>query len=239
VVTEYRVLGALEVVADEGELLAVVGQKQRAVLALLLLRANEVVSKEFLVDALWGEQPPPTVTASLQNAISALRKVLGNDVLVTRAPGYMLAVDPEAVDLTCFERLVASARELEPAGRAIRLRTALSLWRGEPLADLAYTAESLAGEVRRLEELRLAAWEECLDAELATGRHAEVVPELEALVARHPLRERLRAQLMLALYYSGRQADALRVYQDARRGGGGPLRPAPPPPPPPRDPVSF
>src|SRR3954454_15745261 len=154
-VTEFRILGTLEAVADDGEQLAVVGQKQRAVLALLVLRANEVVSKEFLVEALWGEHPPPTVTASLQNSISALRKILGNDVLVTRPPGYVLAVDPESIDLVCFERLVASARELESAERAERLRAALALWRGEPLADLAYAAESLAGEVRRLEELRL------------------------------------------------------------------------------------
>jgi DNA-binding SARP family transcriptional activator len=216
-VTEFRILGPLAVVAADGEELPVVGQKARAVLTLLILRANEVVSTEFLVDALWGEQPPRTATTSLQNSISALRKLLGADVLVTRPPGYVLSVESDAVDALRFERLVAAARELEPAERAAQLRAALELWRGDPLPDLALSAEPLAGEVRRLEELRLAALEERIDADLALDRHPELVAELEALVARNPLRERLRAQLMLALYHSGRQADALRVYQDARR----------------------
>ena len=212
---EFRILGPLEVLAADGEPLALGGQKQRAVLALFLLRANQVVSTEFLVDALWGEQPPRTATTSLQNSISALRKLLGPDVLVTRAPGYRLAVEPEAIDLVVFERLVASARGLDPAERSESLRRALALWRGDPLAEFAF--EPFAPEVSRLEELRLAVLEDCIDAELACERFAELVPELEGLVRQHPLRERLRGQLMLALYHSGRQADALAAYQNARR----------------------
>jgi DNA-binding SARP family transcriptional activator len=215
-VPEFRILGPVEVVAEDGEPLQLGGQKQRAVLATLLLRANEVVSTDFLVDALWGEQPPRTATTSLQNAISALRKVLGPELLLTRGRGYVLAIDPETLDLARFERLVRAAREAPPEERAPLLREALRLWRGEPLADLAGEA-SATPEARRLEELRLAAFEELVDAELAAGHAADLVPELEALVARHPLRERLRAQLMLALYGAGRQADALAAYQEARR----------------------
>ncbi len=213
-VPEFRILGPLEVLAADGEPLALGGQKQRGVLALMLLRPNQVVSTEFLVDALWGEQPPRTATTSLQNSISALRKLLGPEVLETRAPGYRLVVEPGSVDLGRFEGLVASARELEPAQRAQRLREALGLWRGEPLAEFAF--EPFAPEVGRLEELHLAVLEDCVDAELACERFAELVPELEGLVRQHRLRERLRGQLMLALYHSGRQADALRAYQDAR-----------------------
>lgn len=213
---EFRILGPVEVVAEDGEPLPLGGQKQRAVLAALLLRANELVSTDFLVDAVWGEQPPRTATPSLQNAISGLRKVLGADALLTRGRGYVLAVDPETLDLARFERLVRAARDAEPAERSAILREALALWRGDALADLAGETFA-AGEARRLEELRLAAFEQLADAELASGRAAELVPELEALVARHPLRERLRAQLMLALYATGRQADALAAYQDARR----------------------
>ncbi len=215
-VPEFRILGPLEVLAADGEPLALGGQKQRALLAMLLLRANEVISTEVLVDALWGEHPPRTATTSLQNSVSALRKLLGPDVVVTRPPGYRLVVDPESIDLVRFERLVASARGLEPEERGARLREALALWRGEPLAEVAFEPFASA-EVRRLEELRLATLEERIDADVAAERYAELVPELEAFVGRHPLRERPRAQLMLALYHSGRQADALRAYQDARR----------------------
>jgi DNA-binding SARP family transcriptional activator len=213
-VTEFRMLGPLEVLAADGEPLVLGGQKQRAVLALLLLRANQVVSTEFLVDALWGEHPPRTATTSLQNSISALRKLLGPDVLATRPPGYRLAVEPESVDLYRFERLVASARGLDPEERSERLGEALALWRGEPLAEFAF--EAFAPELRRLEELRPAVLEDRIDADLACERFAELVPELDGLVRQYPLRERLRGQLMLALYHSGRQADALRVYQDTR-----------------------
>jgi DNA-binding SARP family transcriptional activator len=213
---EFRILGPLEVIAADGEPLALGGQRQRAVLTVLLLHANDVVSTAFLFDALWGEQPPRTATTSLQNSISALRKLLGADLLQTRHPGYRLVVDPESIDLGRFERLVASARGLDPPERAERLREALALWRGEPLAEIAF--EPFASpEARRLEELRLATTEELIDAELALERFGEVVPELDGLVARHPLRERLVAQLMLALYHSGRQTEGLQAYEHARR----------------------
>jgi DNA-binding SARP family transcriptional activator len=212
----YRLLGPLEVLAADGEPLVLGGQKQRGVLALLLLRANHVVSTDSLIAALWGESPPRTAATSLQNVVSALRKLLGADALETRPPGYRLVVADDALDLTRFEQLVASARGLEPAEQAERLREALSLWRGEPLGDLSLETY-VAGEVRRLEELRLATIEERVAADLACGRYHELVSELEGLVAEQPLRERLRGQLMLALYHSGRQADALRAYQDARR----------------------
>lgn len=213
---EFRILGPLEVLADDGEPLALGGQKQRALLSVLLLQANHVVSTEFLVDALWGESPPRTATTSLHNTISALRKVLGPELLVTRPPGYVLVAGPESIDLGRFEQLVASARTLEPPERAERLREALALWRGDPLAEVLEEPFALP-ETRRLEELRLKALEDRIEADQLCDRHAELVPELEALVAQYPLRDRPRAQLMLALYRSGRQADALRVYQDGRR----------------------
>jgi DNA-binding SARP family transcriptional activator len=215
-VPQFRLLGPLEVADDDGQPLPLGGQKHRAVLAVLLLRAPEVVSTEFLVDAIWGERAPPTATTSLQNSISALRKLLGPELLRTRAPGYVLEVEPDAIDLGRFERLVREARSLDAAERAATLRTALDLWRGEPLADLAFEPFA-AAEIRRLEELRLAAVEEWIDAELESDRHAAVVSALESLVAQHPLRERLRGQQMLALYRSGRQAEALGAYQSARR----------------------
>jgi len=215
-VPSFRVLGPLEVVDDDGQPLPLGGQKQRAVLAVLLLRSGHVVSTEFLIEALWGEQAPRTATTSLQNSISALRKLLGADALLTRQPGYVLAVPPERIDLGRFEQLVAEARAAEPDERASLLRAALGLWRGAPLADLAFEPFAQA-EVLRLEELRLAALEDCFDAELASGRQASLVPELAAAVAGHPLRERLRGQLMVALYQSGRQAEALEAYQSARR----------------------
>jgi DNA-binding SARP family transcriptional activator len=215
-VREFRILGPIEVLAANGDPVPLGGQRQHAVLAVLLLHANHVVSTEFLVDALWGESPPRTATPSLQNAISALRKVLGPDVLLTRPPGYRLAVEPEAVDLGRFEHLVASARGAEPEARAALLREALALWRGDPLAEVAFEPFAIP-EVRRLEELRLATLEDRIDADLACERSAELVPELESLVGRNPVRERLRGQLMLALYHSGRQGDALQAYQDFRR----------------------
>jgi DNA-binding SARP family transcriptional activator len=212
---EFRLLGPLEVLAADGEPLALGGQKQRAVLALLLLRANRVVSTDFLIDALWGENPPRTATTSLQNSISALRKVLGASALVTRAPGYSLVVPEDSYDLARFEHLVTEARSLEPEERSAQLREALALWRGDPLSDVGFEP-AVDSDIRRLEELRLATLEDRIEADLACGRAADLVPELVALVADHPLRERLRAQLMLAHYHSGRQEDALRAYRDAR-----------------------
>jgi DNA-binding SARP family transcriptional activator len=215
-VPEFRILGPLEVLAADGEQLALGGQKQRAVLALLLLRANQVVSTDVLVDALWGEHPPRTATTSLQNSISALRRILGADLLVTRAPGYRLVVDPDSIDLSRFEQLVASARALEGEELADRLHEALALWRGEPLPEFRF--EPFAErEIDRLDELYLATLEDRIEADLACERYADVVPELQSLVARQPLRERPWAQLMRALHYSGRRADAGRVYQEARK----------------------
>jgi DNA-binding SARP family transcriptional activator len=214
--TDFRVLGPLEAVCEDGRQLSLGGPKQRALLALLLLHANEVVSTGKLVDELWGERPPPTATASLQNNVAALRKLLGSEVLVTRAPGYVLNVEPGQLDAEVFERRVEEARALDPEPRAAALRAALALWRGPPLAE--FTLEAFAEpEVRRLEELQLGAIEDRIEADLESGRAAELVAEVEALVARNPLRERLRGQLMLALYRSGRQADALAEFQNARR----------------------
>ncbi len=176
-------------------------------LASLLLRANEVVSTDVLVDRLWGEHPPRTARTSLQNAISALRPLLGPNVLVTRPPGYRLTVDPESIDLKRFERLVASARTLEPEDRADRLREALALWRGEPLPEFRFE-QFAAEEIFRLEELHLATLQDRIEADLACARFSEVVPELQALVAQHPDREQLWIQLMRALAYSGRRAEA-------------------------------
>ncbi len=190
--------------------------KQRSLLALLLLNVGEIVSTDRLVEELWAGQPPKTAVGSLQNLVSELRKALGPDVLRTRAPGYVLDVDPELVDVHRFQRLVARAREGKDAElRAAQLREALALWRGPPLADLALEPFAQV-EIARLEELRTAAREELIYAELEVGRHSQLVGELEALVAEHPLREKLRGQLMLALYRSGRQAEALEAYREAR-----------------------
>jgi len=211
----FHVLGPLEV-RDGGRALALGGGHQRALLAVLLLHANEVVSADRLIDALWGAAPPPTAAKTVQVYVSRLRKELGDGRLVTRAPGYALQVERSEVDLAKFEQLLGEAHRSEPALAADTLRRALALWRGPALADLTY--ESFAQpEIARLEELRWAALEQRVDADLAAGRHAELVGELGALVAEHPLRERLRAQLMLALYRSGRQAEALSAYRQAQR----------------------
>jgi DNA-binding SARP family transcriptional activator len=214
-VLEFRILGPLEV-GSNGNLLPLGGQRQRALLAALLVRANEVVSTDRLIDDVWGGTPPRTAATSLQNFVSQLRKVIGVDTLVTRAPGYVLKVDPAAIDAARFERLLHDGRDGSAELRSERLTTALSLWRGPALAD--FTFEPFAqNEIGRLEELRLTALEARIDADLELGRHAQLVPELDSLVAEHPLREALRGQLMLALYRSGRQAAALEAYQSARR----------------------
>lgn len=212
---EFRILGPLEVTVD-GRAVQLGGQRQRALLAALLVHHGQVVATGRLVDLLWGENAPKTATTSLQNAVSQLRRELGADVVETRAPGYVLDGDVDAIDAVVFERAVASARRAPPAERAELLRSALGLWRGAALADLA-GEEFAQGEIRRLEELRLSALEERIAAELELGRHAEVVGELEALTATNPLRERLCALRMLALYRSGRQADALQAFRDTRR----------------------
>ena len=211
---EFGLLGTLEVRAGDGPL-PLGGPKQRALLALLLLHANRVVARERLIDELWGEDPPETAVKAVQVYVSRLRKLLPEGMLVTRPPGYLLEVEPEALDLQRFERLVAEARKADPARASTLLREALGLWRGPPLAE--FGEEPFARvEAGRLQDLRLAALEERIEADLALGRHAELVGELEVLIAEHPQRERLRGQLMLALYRSGRQAEALEAYREAR-----------------------
>jgi DNA-binding SARP family transcriptional activator len=213
---DFRILGPLEVEAD-AQVLPIGSRQPRALLTILLLDANRVVSRDRLMEALWGDEPPERATNALQVYVSQLRKALGADVIVTQPRGYLVHVADGELDLERFESLVAESRPLEPAAAAARLlREALSLWRGEPLADLA-DVPYVEGERRRLEELRLGALEARVEADLALGRHAELVPELESLVREHWLRERLRGQLMLALYRCGRQADALEVYRSGRR----------------------
>jgi DNA-binding SARP family transcriptional activator len=212
---DVRLLGPLEVDVA-GRHLELRRNKQRALLALLALRPGEVFSRDRIVDELWGERPPKTAVASVQNVISDLRKALSPQVVVTRAPGYALALEPEAVDARRFEAGVDDAgAAARPEERSRLLRSALALWRGEPLAGLELGAFA-AAEASRLEELRTAAREALLEAELDLGRHAQVIADLEALVTEHPLRERPTALLMLSLYRAGRQAEALEVYHRAR-----------------------
>jgi predicted ATPase/DNA-binding SARP family transcriptional activator len=221
---EFGILGPLEV-RRNGRVVPLHGRKQRALLALLLLHANEVVARERLIDELWSDQPPETATNTLQVHVSQLRKALAGDgvdaaaTLATRPPGYVLSVAAEQVDAYRFERQVAAAAEARRRGGSSAASAlyaeALAAWRGPALADLA-SEPFVAPDVARLEELRLGATEERIECELELGHHAEVVPEIEALVEQHPLRERLRLQLMLALYRSDRQADALAAYHDAR-----------------------
>jgi YVTN family beta-propeller protein len=216
---EFRILGPFEV-SERGQPLEVGSGKQRALLALLLLNFGEVVSTDRLIDGLWAERAPASAPNSVHIYVSRLRRALGNGLLETRGHGYVLALDSEQLDLTRFERLLDEGREFladdGAAPAAETLRAALALWRGPPLAD--FGSEPFAqDEIARLEELHVNALEERIEADLALGRHAALVPELEALVREHPLRERLCAQLMVALYRSGRQAEALEAYQQARR----------------------
>jgi DNA-binding SARP family transcriptional activator len=218
---DYRILGPLE--AFEGERrLSLGGSRQRAVLALLLLHRNQALGSDVIIDELWGEEPPPTAAKVLQNCVSALRKELpgGAETLRTVGAAYELRLEADELDRDRFERLCSEAHVAletgEHAEAAELLQRALALWRGSPLSDFAY--ERFAqDEITRLEEQHAAAIEDRIDADLALGRHAEVVPELEALVSRHPLRERARGQLMVALYRSGRQAEALEAYRTGRR----------------------
>jgi DNA-binding SARP family transcriptional activator/class 3 adenylate cyclase len=210
---EFRILGPLEA-WEGGSPVALGGAKQRALLAVLLLYANEVVSTERLIDLLW-EDPPAKATKAVQVYASRLRKALGGRVPLSRPSGYLLEFSPEQLDLTRFRRLREEARR-DPSGAPEKLEEALALWRGQALAEFAGEPFALV-ERGRLEEERLEALEERIEAELALGRHAALVGELEALVATHPLRERPRRQLMLALYRCGRQAEALAAYREARR----------------------
>jgi DNA-binding SARP family transcriptional activator len=216
---DFRILGPVEV-SDDGRPVALGGRKQRAVLALLLLNANRVLSRDWLIDRLWDGEPPPTAATALQGHVSSLRKALGAGVIETRSPGYVIEVRPEQVDLNRFEDLRGEARTAlergDPGKAAERLRAALELWQGEALADVRLEP-ALEGESARLDDLRLTALEDRIDADLAAGgRDSELVGELDGLLAAHPLRERLWGQLMLALYRSGRQADALDAYRRAR-----------------------
>jgi DNA-binding SARP family transcriptional activator len=218
-VLAFRILGPFEVV-DGDRRVVVGGPKLRALLAMLVLHRGEVVSTDRLIDALWGERASGTAAKTVHVYVSNLRKALGDGLVVTRGGGYALVTDGCEVDVERFEALVAEGRRALASGdgRAAgeRLREALALWRGPPLADFAY--EGFAqGAIARLEEERLEALEDRIDADLAIGEQAGLVGELEGLAAEHPLRERLRAQLMLALYRCGRQADALEAYRDARR----------------------
>src|SRR4051794_5478663 len=220
---DYRILGPLEVV-DGDRPVALGADRQRAVLAVLLLRRNEVVASEWLIDELWGERPPPTAAKILQNYVSQLRRALsangGVGPLETHGRGYRLRVEPGALDLESFEQRLESGREALAAGDAVRaaaeFHAGLGMWRGAPLPELVGTTHARV-EIDRILERRVIALEGRVEADLACGRHAQLIGELEAAVARDPLRERLRAQLMLALYRSGRQAEALGVYRDGRR----------------------
>ena len=216
---EFRILGPLEVVDHHGPV-RLGGPKQRATLAILLLSANRVVSVDRLADDLYAGEPPVTAVTQVQRQISELRKALGDaSAIETRAPGYVIRITPGQLDLARFERLAEEARQAlarDDATRAAELfRDALHLWRGTPLADLA-SEPFAAMPIARLEEIRSAAVERRIEADMQLGRHRELVAELEELVAVEPLRERFRAQLMLALYRSGRQAEALEVYRRGR-----------------------
>ena len=215
---EVRLLGSVAVV-DDGRVVEIRQRRERALLALLALHSGETLAIDRLVDELWGLQAPRTAVASLHNAVSHLRKVVGPGAILTHDPGYVLEATSVSVDVHRFEHLLAesrAARSMQDEATATTiLREALGLWHGRALADLAYEPFAQA-EIRRLEELRLGALEERIDAELALGRHGDLVPELETLVVQEPLRERLHGQLMLALYRAGRQADALATYRSAR-----------------------
>jgi DNA-binding SARP family transcriptional activator len=215
---EFGILGPLEV-TRQGEAVPVGGAKERALLAILLLRANEAVSPDRLIDELWGVRPPVTARKSLQVRVARLRRTLGEGVLLTTAGGgYLIRIDADQLDLHRFEQLVSEGRDTladDPAAAKDKLDEAVAIWRGPALSDFAY--ESFAQPaIARLEELRLSALELQIEAELALGRHAEVVGRLQELAATYPLREKVRALLMLALYREGRQGDALETYRRTR-----------------------
>jgi DNA-binding NarL/FixJ family response regulator/DNA-binding SARP family transcriptional activator len=221
VLVEYRILGPLEVV-DEGEPVPLGRLKERLVLAVLLLHANEFVSRERLIDELWGESPPPTARKAVNVYVSQLRKVLtrnGRDPIATADGGYRLGVGADELDVGHMRQLLATAHERVAAGEletaAELLREALALWRGPTLAGLLLESHG-RDEVAQLDELRVTALTDRIDCDLALGRHEDVLGELHVLVGEHPLLERLRAQLMLALYRADRQAEALEAYQQAR-----------------------
>ena len=216
---EFRILGPLQVL-DDDRTVELGGARQRAVLAILLLHRGETLSVDRIVDLVWGERSPATAVKTVQVYVSHLRRALVEDVLTTTRGGYALEVEPERIDALRFERLVEEGRAAlvaeAPERAAELLRAGLALWRGPPLADLAYEAFA-QNAAAQLDERRLEALEARIEADLRLSRHAELVAELEGLVREHPVRERLRAQHMLALYRSGRQADALESFRDGRR----------------------
>src|SRR6266567_2355884 len=216
---EIALLGPLSVTRDDRPL-ELGGAQPRLLLALLALDPGRVAGADRLVDGIWGAHLPSEPANALQVVVSRLRRALAPDqVVISRPPGYLLALEPERVDAVCFERLAAAGREAAAAGHAERaaglLRAALDLWRGDALADFPGVAAARSAATR-LDELRLAALEDRIEVDLGLGRQAQVIGELQALVDREPLRERLHAQLMRALYATGRQADALAAYQRAR-----------------------
>ena len=214
----YKLLGPLEVLTDDGTPVPMASERERVLLATLLLEANRVVSTSRLIDAIWGDQVPSTAKNTLQVHVSKLRRKLADrqeaeSPLRTSSPGYVLHVAPGELDIQVFESLLEEASD-EPQVGALRLREALAVWRGSALADV--DSDLLRGDRVRLDELHALTVERRIDADLACGRHLEVIPELEGLVHGDPLRESLRRQLMLALYRAGRQADALACYRDAQ-----------------------
>ena len=214
---EYRVLGSLEVLDASGRQVPLGGARQRTVLGSLLLRAGETVPLERLVDELW-ERPPETAAKTVQVYVSRLRRLLSPGAIESRSGGYALRLDGDVLDLTQFERLAGQGRSAlsgaEWERAASLLGEALALWRGPALGGL--SAEPIRREADRLEEARLQALEDRIEADLGRGRERDVVAELQALVAEHPFRERLRGQLMRALYAAGRQAEALELYRETR-----------------------
>ena len=216
-VVEFRLLGPVEVVIA-GKPLALGAARQEIVLAQLLLELDHVVSVDRLIDALWTDEPPRTAKSQVQITVSALRHLLGADAIVTRPPGYLITVEPDALDLTRYTKLTTSgsraAAEQRPLDAVRDLREALALWRGPALDGL--QGEVMRAAATKLNESRIFAYQECLALELLLGRDHEIIAELTELVAEHPLDERFRGQLMLALYRAGRQADALEVFRAGR-----------------------
>jgi DNA-binding SARP family transcriptional activator len=217
---DFRLLGPVEAEAD-GRTLPLGGPRQRTLLALLLVERGRPVPAERLAEELWQGRPPAGAATTLYSYVSRLRGAVGRDAVVAHAGGYALELDPDRLDAHRFERLLEQGREALARGAAglaeERLEAALALWRGPAFADVADAARALADESRRLEELRLACVEERNEAELALGRHEALVPELRTLVAAEPLRERFWRQLLVALYRSGRQAEALEAYRELRQ----------------------
>lgn len=214
---EFRLLGPMEIMID-GRAVALAASRQQIALALLLLEARHVVSVDRIIDALWGEKPPRTARSQVHITISALRRLLGERVIVTRPPGYLINAPPETIDLACFEKLTTSgtreAREQRIPDAVRDLRAALALWRGPALEGL--QSEVIQAAATRLNEWRLSTYQDCLELELRLGRHQEVIGELTEAVAERPLNERFRGQLMLALYRGNRQADALKTFRAGR-----------------------